>query len=286
MKIAFLVSGSLGEIVLNYFIKKYDLSFVLTDKDSSNIIKICKDYNIPFYAGNPRKQEIDNFLEKFCCDIIASVNYLFIVDSKIIKIAKKLCFNIHGSLLPKYRGRTPHVWAIINNEKEVGITAHLMDEGCDTGDIIKQIKFNIQENDTGESILSKFKELYIPLVEDVLFNFQNDTITYTKQDETKATFFGKRTPEDGQIDWNWSVERIINWVRALSYPYPGAFTFYNNSKVVIDKVSKSDIGFHYNTINGTIISINPLLVKCCNSVLKLEVVRSFDIEFKINENFT
>lgn len=285
MKIAFLVSGSLGEIVLNYFINKYELSFVLTDKGSSNIIKICKANNIPVYAGNPRKQEIDNFLDGLSCDIIASVNYLFIIDNKIIKLAKKLCFNIHGSLLPKYRGRTPHVWAIINNEKETGITAHLIDEGCDTGDIIKQVKIQIQENDTGATILDRYKELYIPLVEDVIFNFQNNTITYTKQDETKATFFGKRTPEDGRIDWSWSVERIINWVRAQAYPYPGAFTFYNNSKMVIDKVSKSDAGFHYDTLNGTIISVNPLLVKCCNSVLQIELARAFEFDLKINEKF-
>jgi methionyl-tRNA formyltransferase len=285
MKIAFLVSGGLGEFVLNHFIKKHDLSFVLTDKGSESIVKICNANYIPVYAGNPRKSEVYGFLKEKSCDVMISVNYLFIIDEKVIKLAKRLCFNVHGSLLPKYRGRTPHVWAIINNEKVTGITAHVIDEGCDTGDIIKQIKVKIYKEDTGASILEKFKELYIPLVESILFDFIHNSLTFTKQDENRATYFGKRTPEDGRIDWNWSVERIINWVRAQAYPYPGAFTFYKNHKIIIDKVTKSDYGFHYDVENGTIISLNPLIVKCYNSALKLELLRTNDFEIKTNEKF-
>jgi methionyl-tRNA formyltransferase len=285
MKIAFLVSGELGEFVLKHFINKYNLSFVLTDKESKNIVNICNSNNIPFYAGNPRKQAIESFVNELSCDVIVSVNYLFLVDSKVIKLAKKLCFNLHGSLLPKYRGRTPHVWAIINNEIETGITAHIIDEGCDTGDIIKQIKVKIEKEDTGASILEKYKQLYIHLVEQVLYDFNNGTLVCTKQEETKATYFGRRTPDDGRIDWNWSAERIINWVRAQAYPYPGAFTYYNQNKVIIDKISKSDFGFNYNIANGTILSCLPLQVKCCDSVVHIKQIRFNEVEFKINEKF-
>jgi methionyl-tRNA formyltransferase len=285
MKIAFLVSSDLGKIVLNHFIKKYKLSFVLTDKSSVNIIHICNTQKIPVYAGNPRKPEIDEFLKEKSCDVIVSVNYLFIIDKKVINLAKRLCFNIHGSLLPKYRGRTPHVWAVINNERETGITAHLIDKGCDTGDIIKQVKVKINQEDTGASILEKFKLLYIPLVERVLSDYDNNALTFTKQDESKATYFGKRNPEDGRIDWNWSVERIINWVRAQAAPYPGAFTYHKNKKLIIDKVSKSEYGFHFNIANGTILSKSPVLVKCCNSVLEIEIIRNGDIDFNINDKF-
>lgn len=285
MKIAFLVSGGLGEFVLSHFIKKYDLSFVLTDNGSENIENICNTHNIPVYKGNPRKPEIVGFLKEKSCDVIVSVNYLFIIDEKVIKLAKGLCFNVHGSLLPKYRGRTPHVWAIINNERETGITAHVIDKGCDTGDILKQIKVKIDKEDTGASILEKYKGLYIPLVESVLSDFVQDSLTFIKQDESKATYFGKRTPEDGRIDWNWSVERIINWVRAQAYPYPGSFTYYNKNKIIIDKVTKSDYGFHNEVENGTIILLNPLIVKCCNSALKIELLRTNNFELKINEKF-
>jgi methionyl-tRNA formyltransferase len=283
MKIAFLVSGGLGEIVLKHFISKYEISFVLTDKESEDIVNICYSKSIPVYAGNPRKPEINGFLHGKSSDFIISVNYLFIINEKVIKLANHLCFNIHGSLLPKYRGRTPHVWAIINNEVETGITAHVIDEGCDTGDIIRQMKIIIDNEDTGASILQKYKDLYITLVENVLLDYSDGTIVFTRQDESKATYFGKRTPDDGRIDWNWSVERIINWVRAQAYPYPGAFTFYKNNKIIIDKVSKSDYGFHCNIENGTILSKNPLIVKCCNSSLYLEILRNSEVDFKIHE---
>lgn len=285
MRIAFLVSGGLGEFVLNHFIKKYDLSFILTDKGSESIVNTCNFHKIPVYAGNPRKPEIDGFLKDKSCDVIVSVNYLFIIEEKVIKLAKRLCFNVHGSLLPKYRGRTPHVWAIINNESETGISAHVIDKSCDTGDIIKQVKVKINQEDTGASILEKYKELYIPLVESVLSDFTLNALKFINQDESKATYFGKRTPEDGRIDWNWSAERIINWVRAQAYPYPGAFTFYYNNKIIIDKVTKSDYGFHFNVENGTILAKNPLIVKCCNSALKIELLRMNDVEFDIKEKF-
>jgi methionyl-tRNA formyltransferase len=285
MNIAFLVSGGLGEFVLNHFINRYDLSFVLTDKGSKNIINICNNHNIPVYVGNPRKSAIDVFLNEKSCDVIISINYLFIIEEKVIKLAKRLCFNVHGSLLPKYRGRTPHVWAIINNEVETGITAHVIDEGCDTGDIIKQVKVRIDPEDSGASILEKYKGLYIPLVEGVLSDFVEDKLTFTKQDESKSTYFGKRTPNDGRIDWNWSVERIINWVRAQAAPYPGAFTLHNNNKLIIDKVSKSAYGFCFEMANGTILSKSPLLVKCCNSVLEIEKTRNRDIDVNVNDKF-
>src|SRR5690606_33504394 len=101
--------------------------------------------------------------------------YLFIIDKKIIDLATSIAFNIHGSLLPKYRGRTPHVWSIINNEKFTGITAHIIDEGCDTGDIIEQVKIKISKSDTGASLLEKYNLLYLPLIRSVLEKIQTNS---------------------------------------------------------------------------------------------------------------
>ncbi len=286
MRVAFLVSGDLGETVLKYFINKIDINFVLTDKASKRIIDLCLEFNIPFFAGNPRNKQINDFITGRDCDIMISANYIFLIEKKIIQLAKHLCFNIHGSLLPKYRGRTPHVWAIINGEKQTGITAHVIDEGCDSGAIIKQIPVEIENSDTGGSILEKFKTLYIPLIEFVLKSVGEKSIKLEYQDESKATFFGKRTPHDGRIDWNWSADRIFNWVRAQAYPYPGAFSFYKNEKIIIDKVSFSDLGYHFLTNNGTILHINPLVVKCATGVLKIDKIRNnIHSNFQINEKF-
>jgi methionyl-tRNA formyltransferase len=186
-------------------------------------------------------------------------------------------------LLPKYRGRTPHVWAIINGETKTGITAHLIDEGCDTGAIINQIIVDIEPEDTGAIVLEKYKKLYIPLVESVLTSYQESSLEFNAQDETKATFFGKRTPEDGRIDWNWSVDRIINWIRAQAYPYPGAFLIYKNERVIVDKATHSDHGFHYQMKNGTILYTFPLVVKCATGAIQLDELRGAKHNFQINE---
>ncbi len=160
MKIGVLVSGNLGRDILEKLNSNFDIAFVLTDSNSNGILKLCKKNEISCFKGNPRKGVGYNFIKNIFVDIILSVNYLFLIEKDIIQHSRLLTFNIHGSLLPKYRGRTPHVWAIINNEKETGITAHVIDENCDTGDIISQIKIPINETDTGNDLLNKYKSEY------------------------------------------------------------------------------------------------------------------------------
>lgn len=218
MNLGILVSGNLGFIVLNKLIQNYNIQFVLTDSKSIAIIDFCIQNGIKHFIGNPRNGRAIKFCSQNKIDILISVNYLFIIEKDLIELPTRFAFNIHGSLLPKYRGRTPHVWSIINNETKTGITAHLIDEGCDTGDIIEQIEIEIDINDTGGDILDKFNDNYIPLIEKVLTKANSNTLTFIKQNDEFATFFGKRTSEDGKIDWNWQKERIFNWVRAQAYP--------------------------------------------------------------------
>ena len=157
MKLGILSSGNLGKDILEKIILNFNVVFVLTDINSQGILSLCKDNKVPYFKGNPRNGIGYDFIKKIEVDIIVSINYLFLIEKDIIQHSKQLTFNIHGSLLPKYRGRTPHVWSIINNEKETGITAHVIDEGCDTGDIISQIKIPINQIETGAEILNKFK---------------------------------------------------------------------------------------------------------------------------------
>lgn len=274
MKIGVLVSGNLGRDILEKLNSNFDIAFVLTDSNSNGILKLCKKNEISCFKGNPRKGVGYNFIKNIFVDIILSVNYLFLIEKDIIQHSRLLTFNIHGSLLPKYRGRTPHVWAIINNEKETGITAHVIDENCDTGDIISQIKIPINETDTGNDLLNKYKSEYYSLVKNVIDKAASKQLELIKQDENLATYFGIRRPEDGRIDWNWQKERIRNWVRAQSYPYPGAFTFFNGHKITIDKVETSSLGFNYNIINGTILEVKPnLVVKTQNGALIIKDYR-------------
>ena len=274
MKLGILTSGSLGRDTLEKIIPYYDVSFVLTDTNSISIIDFCKNHNIPFFKGNPRNGKAYQFIKNIQVDVLISINFLFLIKSDIINHPKILSFNIHGSLLPKYRGRTPHVWAIINNEKNSGISAHIIDEGCDTGEILSQVIIPISQNDTGNDILNKYKSKYFSLTKDVLDKIESNKLAPLIQDESLATYYGIRKPEDGRINWNWHKERIRNWVRAQANPYPGAFSFVNGNKLTIDEVEEVSNGFTSLTENGIVLEIEPnIIVKTPNGALKLTKFR-------------
>ena len=286
LTLGILCSGRLGLSTLKHIVKNNKVKFVLTDKKSINIITFSKENNIPIFAGNPRQSRGFNFIKTIKVDIIVSINYLFLIEEDIIEHPKKFAFNIHGSLLPKYRGRAPHIWAIINGEKRTGITAHIIDANCDTGDIINQFPVEIEPESTGADILKKYTELYIPLVDKVLLAIENNDLKIIPQDNSKATFFGKRTPDDGEINWNWNKENIRNWVRAQAYPYPGAFTFLDNKKVIIDKVS-TEKNNRFSAENGEIIKLKPrITVKVKDGLVILEKIRSKNYNFNIGNRFT
>lgn len=283
MRLGVLASGNLGYSVFKHLIKRNEVAFVMTDKNSLEIINFCNDYKHPIFTGNPRNGKSQGFLIDKNIDVLISINYLFLIEEDLIRLPNKLAFNIHGSLLPKYRGRTPHVWAIINNEKEAGITAHIIDRGCDTGDIIEQISVPINYNDTGAMILEKYQKLYVPLIDSVLEKIKNDSIQLVPQENHKSSYFGKRSPKDGKIDWNWQKERIRNWVRAQSNPYPGAFSFYKSQQFIIDEIEFSDFAFNYEMPNGLILSNRPLLIKTPNGVVEIKKIRDNQPSFEVDQ---
>tara|TARA_R110002049_G_scaffold2365_2_gene17260 strand:- start:17304 stop:18188 length:885 start_codon:yes stop_codon:yes gene_type:complete len=287
LTIGVLCSGGLGLETLTKTAKHHTIQFVLTDSKSIEIIEFSRENDIPCFAGNPRNNKGYHFIKNLDVDVIVSINYLFLIEKDIINHSKILTFNLHGSLLPKYRGRTPHVWAIINGEIEAGVTAHVIDEGCDTGNIIHQLVVPILLDDTGAMMLEKYARLYYPLVEKVLQAIVSNTLILKGQDEDEATYFGKRTPDDGEINWNSSKEDIRNWVRAQANPYPGAFSYYNTKKIIIDKVSfyKEEVDTRQYGI-GEIIKVHPkVLVKCKNGVIVLDVIRTENCTFAKGKTF-
>ncbi len=285
MKVVVLASGGLGCLVLKEVFKKTDIEFIATDKKSESIIQFSKEKSIPIFIGNPREGELKKSLGDVTSKLLLSVNYLFLIEPDILDLFQ-YPINFHGSLLPKYRGRTPHVWAIINNENKTGITAHFMDEGCDTGDILLQHEIKIERDETGADILQKYQLLYPSLVLKVISIVASGRVLSKKQDESKATYFGKRSPEDGQINWDWSKLRIRNWVRAQAYPYPGAFSVYENQKIVIDKVEFSDQGFDYGVQNGTILKTEPnLVVKTPDGSIEIMSIRSSNLSLQKGKVF-
>ncbi|MFD2520275.1 methionyl-tRNA formyltransferase [Emticicia soli] len=282
--IALLISGNLGYTVLLHLVKRFNITAIFTDRKSTNIIDFSNQNKVPVFIGNPRNNKSLEFAEKLNIDIILSINYLFIIEKGLINLAKKYAVNFHGSLLPKYRGRTPHVWAIINGEKQTGITAHILTEGLDAGPILEQVIIPISDTDTGFTILEKYYEYYPSLVDKVLENIEiNEPY---EQDSTLATYFSKREPEDGKIIWDWHKERIYNWIRALAKPYPGAFFYHNFKKKVVHSSNYNSLGFKDTDANGLILAIEEdgIIIKTSNGAMKLFEIEDYNKnDFQIGE---
>lgn len=285
MKLGVLASGGLGLKLLQHLHKTGGVIFAFTDRKSQEIVQWCEVEGIPCFLGNPRKGAAAAFLLQHPCDVLVSVNYLFLIEKDLIEHPSICAFNIHGSLLPRYRGRTPHVWAIINNEKYTGVTAHLIEEGCDTGPVLAQLSVQIGPEDTGADLLEKFHKEYPVLIDQVLSDIKEGRLNPQPQQEEHATYFGKRTPEDGLIDWNWSKERIINWVRAQAPPYPGAFTWVGDRKIKIAKAAESPLGFDFSHPNGLVLQVDPVVVKTPNGALRLELMENADNDIRTNQVF-
>lgn len=286
MKYAICVSGNLGNVVLQNLISdNLSIAAVFTDKHSDTIIETAEQNQLKCFVGNPRGGRAIQWIDenKIRFEHLLSINYLFILEEDIINRVSGYPINFHGSLLPKYRGRTPHVWAIINGEKETGITAHIINTKCDDGDIVKQIKVAIEENDTGAEVLNKYNKLYPTLVQEIIKLIEQNQINLQPQDNTKATYYSKRTPDDGHIDWDWQKERIRNWVRAQAKPYPGAFTYLNDRKITIHEILYSDLGYIDTVKNGTVIGFEKAkpVVKTKNGAVLLNQIET-DIDIQIN----
>lgn len=168
-------------------------------------------------------------------EIIFCIGGMQIIPKEILDTPKMGCLNIHPALLPKYRGRYSTVHAIFNGEKYTGVTIHWMDEGIDSGPIIMQKKFKIDENDTGKTLYNKFttigKKLFIKFL-DLWLSGQK--IEAKPQDESRATYYPKGLPNDGEIDWSWDGKKIRNFIRALTFePFPPPTFKIGDKKIVI-----------------------------------------------------
>ena len=229
IKVILCCCGSLGLVGLKALLKVsvVEVIAVMTDCHSLEILNLAKTRGIKIIKGNPRIGRIPS-LPIF--DLLLSVNYVFILPKRILDRARLAAFNIHGSLLPKYMGRTPVTWTIINDEVETGITVHEMVPDVDCGPIIYQEKIEITNDDTGGTLLSKISARYPFILNNVIQKLLKNNISRTPQNLNKRTFFGKRESVDGLIDWRWSARKVYNWVRAQTKPYPGAFGYVNGKK--------------------------------------------------------
>ena len=194
---------------------------------------------IPVFAPkNINSPESISKLLEYQPDLMVIGGYGQILTQRVIDIPREGTLNLHGGLLPRYRGSSPINWAIINGEKTGGCTVIFIDDGIDTGDIVTQEKFDIGIDDTALDIQKKTFRIFPRLLLSSINDIENNTVNRLKQDESKAFYYHRRTPADGIIDWSsMSALQVHNKVRALTHPYPGAFTHHEGRKLLIWRTS-------------------------------------------------
>lgn len=181
----------------------------------------------PAKASNPETIEQ---LAQFEPDVIVVIAYGQILKQDLLNVPKQFCMNIHASLLPKYRGAAPINWAILNGDKETGVTTMKMDKGMDTGDMLLKREVPIARIDTAQTLHDALAEAGASLAVETLEQLEQGKLHPVPQDHGAATHARKLKKEDGHIFWNQSAENIYNQVRGLD-PWPGAYTFLNGKRL-------------------------------------------------------
>lgn len=178
-------------------------------------------------AETLEERQLETAVASSAPDFVFSFYYRRMLPSAVLRQARVAALNVHGSLLPKYRGRAPINWAILNGETVTGATLHYMTEKPDAGDIVAQRAFPIFPDDIAVDVFRNVCAAAESMIYDTMPQLEDGTATRIPQRAAEASYFGRRTPEDGRIDWSRDSTSIHNLVRAVAPPYPGALTHWN-----------------------------------------------------------
>ncbi|MBT2372820.1 bifunctional UDP-4-amino-4-deoxy-L-arabinose formyltransferase/UDP-glucuronic acid oxidase ArnA [Pseudomonas fluorescens] len=246
----------------------YDIAAVFTHADDpkennfyGSVAQLCARNGIPVHAPEDANHPLwVERIAKLNPEYIFSFYYRNLLSEALLATASKGAFNLHGSLLPKYRGRAPANWVLVKGETETGVTLHRMVKRADAGAILAQHKVAIERTDTGLTLHAKLREAASTLLRDALPQLAQGNLTETAQNESQATCFGRRTAADGKIEWKKPAEELFNLVRAVTQPYPGAFCAVGEHKLIVwsAEVVKGNEG----QAPGRVISVNPLRIAC------------------------
>ena len=207
------------------------------ERYESHIRSLAREFGVPvFETVNLKDRDYVSLLAR---DLKPDIGFIIgariMVPQKIYEVPRLGMFGAHDSLLPKYRGFAPLNWALINGEKETGVSLFQIGDQMDAGDIFAQEKTEVGPNETAIEVYERICQITARLVVNFYKNFTKGQLSGSAQNHQLATYTCSRTPEDGLINWQDSSHRVHNFVRALTDPYPGAFTYYKGEKITILK---------------------------------------------------
>ncbi len=238
--------------------EKFDIQAIFSHLDDphencwfGSVTEWAKKNQIPVFC--PEQVNTPEWIERIrnlSPEVVFSFYYRHLLSRDILRIPSAGAFNLHGALLPAYRGRAPVNWVLVNGEQRTGVTLHYMVEAPDAGDIVGQKEVLIEFEDTAYTLYQKLCGKAEELLKEMLPLIKNGVAPRVAQNLKQGSYFGSRKPEDGRIDWGWPVMRIYNLIRAVTEPYPGAFTYLPDGQRVFvwwalpekDDVSESPVG--------------------------------------------
>lgn len=285
MRVIFMGTPDFAVPSLEALLTKHEVVLVVTQPDKPKgrgkkmvptPVKACAlEHGIPVLQ--PEKVKEPEFVEQLRSyepDLIAVTAFGQILNEPILEMPKYGCINVHGSLLPKYRGAAPMQWSIIDGEKVTGITTMYMAKGLDSGDMLLKAEVEITDDDTFATIHDKMAVTGANLLLDTLDQLEAGTLERIPQDHDAATYAPMITKETGHIDWSKNRQDIINLIRGLN-PVPAAYTIYEEEVLKIFGAVVSDVQAD-GAANGEIVAVvkKGFVVKCGDGCLLITEVQA------------
>jgi len=227
-----------------------DVALVVTHEDNpleniwfESVAAVAAEYGIETITPRePAGDILRDAVRRAQPEFIFSFYYRHMLPIDVLALAPRGAYNMHGSLLPKYRGRVPTNWAVLNGETETGATLHEMSVKPDAGAIVGQTSVPILPDDTAQQVFDKVTVAAEQTLWRVLPALLAGEAPHLPNDIANGSYYGGRKPEDGRIDWSWPAERVYNLVRAVAPPYPGAFTDIGDERFIVARARLAPIG--------------------------------------------
>ena len=265
--------SEVGSVCLKQLVKQgANIAAVFTHEDDPNeeiwfqsVKQAAQEAGIPVRTPKKLDEAELEYFRSLKPELVLSMYYRAIIPDEVLEVPRLGAYNIHGALLPKYRGRACVNWAVLNGEMKTGSTLHVMTSFADRGDIVDQEEVSIEFEDTAHDVFLKVVEASRRIIERRLPELEAGTAPRREQDESQATKFGRRRPEDGVIDWSKSAAEIYNLVRAVTHPFPGAFTEFEGKKMFVWKARPVE----GSAVPKEIVSKSPFLVGTGDGLLEI-----------------
>jgi len=189
-----------------------------------SVAGLARAHGLPcLIPSSPNRPDVAEALRALAPDLVLSVWYRRLLGPTLLALPRVAALNLHGSLLPQYRGRAPINWVLVNGEARTGVTLHHMNEAADAGDIVVQRAIDIARDDTALTLYQRMVKEGVDLLLEAWPAVVAGTAPRMPQDHARATVMPRRRPEDGRVEWTWPAARIANMIRAVTHPFPGAF---------------------------------------------------------------